>query len=72
MKVINRAKEILAGIEEEHMPVVKSPEPIMQMGFADMEKESLIKELASIDVMNMTPMESLNKLNEMVSNAKLI
>jgi len=72
MKVINRAKEILVSIEEEHIPVVKSPEPIMQLGFVDIEKESLIKELASIDVMNMTPMESLNKLNEIVRNAKLI
>jgi DNA mismatch repair protein MutS len=72
MKVINRAKEILASIEEEHIPVVKSPEPIMQLGFADIKKESLIKALASIDVMNMTPMESINKLNEIVQNAKLI
>jgi len=72
MKVINRAKEILVSIEEENIPVVKSPEPIMQLGFADIEKESLIKELASIDVMNMTPIESMNKLNEIVQDAKLI
>ncbi|MBP1744601.1 MAG: mismatch repair protein MutS [Firmicutes bacterium] len=72
MAVINRAKEILVNIEAEHIPVVKSPEPLMQLGFADLEKDKLIKELASIDVMNMTPMESMNKLNEFVMNAKSI
>lgn len=72
MKVIGRAREILENIEQEHVPVVKSPEPLMQLGFADLEKEKMIKELAAIDVMNMTPMESMNKLNEIVQNAKSI
>ena len=71
-EVINRAKEILVGIEAERIPVAKSTEPLMQLGFADLEKDRLIRELAAIDVMNMTPMESMSKLNEIVLNAKSI
>jgi len=71
-EVISRAKEILVSIEAERIPVVKSTEPLMQLGFADLEKDRLIRELAAIDVMNMTPMESMSKLNEIVLNAKSI
>jgi len=71
MKVINRAKEILINIENEKT-IIKTSNPIMQLGFADIEKDNLIKEIASIDVMNMTPIESMNKLNEIIQNAKLL
>ena len=71
-EVISRAKEILVSIEAERIPVVKSTEPLMQLGFADLEKDRLIRELAAMDVMNMTPMESMSKLNEIVLNAKSI
>lgn len=72
MKVIGRAKEILENIEKEHVPAARSAEPLMQLGFSDLEKDKLLKELSSIDVMNMTPMESMNKLHEMVKSAKSI
>ncbi|MHC1721192.1 MAG: DNA mismatch repair protein MutS [Clostridiaceae bacterium] len=69
MKVISRAKEILANMENEKIPV-KSIEPAVQIGFKDIETDNLIREIAAIDIMNLTPMESMNKLNEIVQNAK--
>jgi len=69
IKVISRAKEILANMENEKIPV-KSAEPVVQIGFRDLERDNLIKGIAAIDIMNLTPMESMNRLNELVQNAK--
>ena len=71
MKVIDRAKEILNSIENEKT-VIRTSDPVMQLDFKDIEKENLIKEITGIDVMNMTPIESMNKLNQIIQNAKLI
>lgn len=42
----------------------------MQMNFADIEKQNLVKEIASIDVLNMTPMDGFNKLYDIIKKAK--
>lgn len=42
----------------------------VQIGFADIGKDNFIKDLSDIDVMNMTPLESMNKLYEIIKNAK--
>jgi DNA mismatch repair protein MutS len=42
----------------------------VQIGFADIGKDNFIKDLCDIDVMNMTPLESMNKLYEIIKNAK--
>lgn len=71
LKVINRAKEILVDIENEKT-VIKTEKPIMQLGFEDIEKNNMVKELAAIDIINMTPIDCMNKLNELIQNAKMI
>lgn len=45
-------------------------ESIIQMDFADIEKNSLIKEIAEIDIINLTPMESMNKLYDLIKRVK--
>lgn len=42
----------------------------MQIDFTFVEKESLIKELSSVDILNLNPMEAMNKLYKLVSDAK--
>ncbi len=42
----------------------------VQIGFNDIGKEKFIKEICEIDVMNMTPLESMNKIFELIKNAK--
>ncbi|MEQ8198885.1 MAG: DNA mismatch repair protein MutS, partial [Clostridiaceae bacterium] len=44
----------------------------VQLGFSDIERDNFINELAAIDVMNMTPMDSMNKLYEFIKKAKEI
>lgn len=48
----------------------KSESSIMQMDFMDIGKDNLLKEIMDIDVMNLTPMESMNRLYEIVKKAK--
>jgi DNA mismatch repair protein MutS len=44
----------------------------MQLGFTDLEKYSLIAEISNIDIINLTPMDSLNKLYDIIKRAKTI
>lgn len=71
LKVINRAKEILVNIENEKT-VIKTEKPVLQLGFGDIEKNNIVKQLAAVDILNMTPIDCMNKLNELIKNAKLI
>jgi DNA mismatch repair protein MutS len=48
----------------------KSKNDPLQIGFSDIGKDNFIKELCAVDVMNMTPLESMNKLYEIIKNAK--
>jgi DNA mismatch repair protein MutS len=43
-----------------------------QLGFSDMEKEALIKEIKNIDILNMTPMDGFNKLYDIIKRVKSI
>lgn len=43
---------------------------VKQMGFGDFEKDALVKEIASIEILNMTPMEGFNKLYDIINKAK--
>nr|WP_272509119.1 DNA mismatch repair protein MutS [Clostridium ganghwense] len=45
---------------------------IKQIDFTDMEKEALVKEIASIDILNMTPMDGFNKLYDIIKKAKVL
>ncbi|WP_032121612.1 DNA mismatch repair protein MutS [Clostridium amazonitimonense] len=45
-------------------------EDIYQIGFTDLQKESFMKDISEIDILNMTPLECMIKLNELVKKAK--
>lgn len=82
MKVINRSKEILQSLEKvplsfEHVShklkeVAVDKDEQMQLDFGDLEKNNIIREIATFDILNMTPMESMNKLYEIISKAKAL
>lgn len=44
----------------------------IQLDFTHIQKDNLIKEIASMDIMNITPMEGFNKLYELIKKAKSI
>ncbi|KAJ52519.1 DNA mismatch repair protein MutS [Clostridium tetanomorphum DSM 665] len=50
----------------------KIKEESLQLGFTDIEKDNLIKEISAIDIMNITPFEGFNKLNEIIRKARSI
>lgn len=43
-----------------------------QMNFTDIEKQNLIKEIADLDILTMTPMDGFNKLYDIIKKAKLL
>ena len=49
---------------------VKESNEILQMDFTMLEKESLLNEIADIEVMTMTPLDAMNKLFKIVQDAK--
>jgi DNA mismatch repair protein MutS len=82
MKVINRSKEILQSLEKvplsfEHVneklkEVAASKDDLMQLDFSDIERNNIIREIATFDILNMTPMESMSKLYEIINKAKAL
>ena len=75
--VIRRAKEILRKIEKDELTSAyksdkKKEEPKTQVGFADMEAMTLIREIAAKDVTTFTPIEALNELYKLALKAKEI
>lgn len=84
-QVINRAKDILANLEVDNKDsknLIKPSESSldkkkkvkledsMQMDFFHVEKESFIKSIAELGILDMTPMESMNKMYEIIKKAK--
>ena len=66
-------KEVVKNdIKEEAAITKKSKENKyeMQLGFADIEKDSLIEALSNCDVLNMTPMDAMNTLFKFIGDAK--
>lgn len=74
-EVVNRAKEILAGIDKKEADIsgvsTKTNEDSTdgQIGFADIQNNRIVEELAGLDVTTLTPIEALNKLYELVKIA---
>ncbi len=65
-KVVKRAKEILNLIEEEKVIEVRRGKKIIQtMLFGEEDCSDILDEIKRIDIMNLTPLEALNKLNEL-------
>ena len=81
-EVINRAKELLIELETDNFNInivnkkdrkkssEKNSSNIKQIGFEDIEKDSLLNEIADLDINSLTPIESLNKLYELSKKAK--
>jgi DNA mismatch repair protein MutS len=78
-EVLKRAREILNSLEKSSEPKrgkalkkEKNTKSSRQLGFSDVEKESLVKEIQNIDILNMTPMDGFNKLYDIIKRAKSI
>ena len=74
-----RRCEILNSLEKSSEPKrgkalkkEKNTKSSRQLGFSDVEKESLVKEIQNIDILNMTPMDGFNKLYDIIKRAKSI
>lgn len=78
--VVNRAKVILKELEENSKPIdmgavsekekIEDEEPLMQMSFGGKADSELIESIKNIDVNTLTPIEAMQKLYEIVNNAK--
>ncbi|MCY6356664.1 DNA mismatch repair protein MutS [Clostridium sp. ZS2-4] len=68
LKVINEAA--VSNITENINTKDNSNIEVKQIGFGDFEKDALVKEIASIEILNMTPMEGFNKLYDIINKAK--
>lgn len=66
---ITEVKEDTKEIIDDNKVHSKTQDDI-QIDFTFVEKESLIKELSSVDILNLNPMEAMNKLYKLVSDAK--
>ncbi|OAA82838.1 DNA mismatch repair protein MutS [Clostridium ljungdahlii] len=68
---INEKKTPLKNKETiiEKAPIL---EPTRQLGFSDIEKTNLVKDITDIDILNMTPMDGFNKLYDIIRRAKSI
>lgn len=84
-ELIMNAKEILKRLENSNKEEAafsvceekknisrKKGSEAKQINFSDIEKDNLLKELSDTDVMNMTPIDCMNKLYDMVKKAKMI
>ena len=54
--------------EDSHQPLDKKD--IYQIGFKDLKKENFMVDISEIDILNMTPLDCMVKLNELVKKAK--
>ncbi len=68
LKAINEAS--VSNLIEDSNTKNNSSTEVKQIGFGDFEKDALVKEIASIEILNMTPMEGFNKLYDIINKAK--
>ncbi|QXE17450.1 DNA mismatch repair protein MutS [Clostridium sp. 001] len=63
-----------APLKNEDIIIEKAPilESTRQLGFSDIEKTNLVKDITDIDILNMTPMDGFNKLYDIIRRAKSI
>ncbi|NPA75366.1 MAG: DNA mismatch repair protein MutS [Euryarchaeota archaeon] len=64
-KVVERAREILNLIEKENAIEVRRSRQVIQATLFPVEDDELVEEIRRLDIMNMTPLEALNKLHEL-------
>ncbi len=64
-KVVERAKEVLNLIEKEKAIEVRRSRKVIQATLFPLEEDEIVEEIRKLDIMNMTPLEALNKLHEL-------
>ncbi|MBV4419488.1 DNA mismatch repair protein MutS [Clostridium tyrobutyricum] len=79
-KVINRAKEILNDLKSEKhsdkseicvdKEIKDNYKPTMQINIEDLQKQNILRDIADIDILNMTPMDGFNKLYDIIKKVK--
>ena len=63
--VVDRAREVLDLIERENAIEVRRGRKVIQATLFPLEEDEIIEEIRKLDIMNMTPLEALNKLHEL-------
>jgi len=78
-ELIVRAKEILLSLENKDNKLIKNKlkeevksKDEKQLDISDLERENFIKDISKLDILNMTPIGSMNKMNELIKGAKSI
>ncbi len=69
-KVVNRAKEILSTLEAGENVIIKKEYVSEQNSFASAMSQTLINDLKMLDVNTLTPIECMQKLDEIVKQSK--
>ncbi|MDO6355439.1 DNA mismatch repair protein MutS [Caloramator sp. CAR-1] len=77
-EVIKKAKEILAKLEENDINKIKKDEVIkevattssFEINLFNYQENEIIEELKNIDILNITPIEALNRLYSLTNKAK--
>ncbi len=72
--IIKRAKEILKKLENKQQPSIKAKkkEKTIFGNILENEKENILKEIESIDILNTTPLDALKLLSELQNKLKKI
>lgn len=74
-EVLQRAKEVLAHLEEPQISRVAPPEPGQPSAQPDLfeypPSQALLEEIVNLDLLKMTPLEALHKLDELQKKANL-
>ena len=71
-KVVNRAKEILSTLEAGENVIIKKEYVSEQNDFSSALSQSLIEDIKMLDVNTLTPIECMQKLDEIVKRSKEI
>ncbi len=71
-KVVNRAKEILSTLEAGENVIIKKEYVSEQNNFSSAMSQSLVDDIKMLDVNTLTPIECMQKLDEIVKRAKEI
>ena len=71
-KVVSRAKEILATLESGENVIIKKEYVAEENNFSSAMSQSLVNDIQMIDVNTLTPIECMQKLDEIVKRAKEI
>lgn len=72
-EIIQRANEVLALIENNHQISIGDEAMVKetkQLDLLDFRKDYFIDRIVNIDINNVTPMEALNQLNNLITDAK--